>query len=109
MSTSRYIACVIYSSVSLPFTIRLSTLNRAVKFHEKRRCQHGDPCLTPPAADPATKPEHRRAPRHLTSHGSPDGLAVTGGRRSSILTSTRLGGLLDQTGVRHKVVIISAC
>jgi peptidase C13-like protein len=45
----------------------------------------------------------------LTSHGSPDGLAVTAGRRTSTLTPARLGGMLDQTGVRYKVVIVSAC
>jgi hypothetical protein len=45
----------------------------------------------------------------LTSHGSRDGLAVTAGRRSSTLTPSRLGGMLDRTGVRYKVVIISAC
>ena len=45
----------------------------------------------------------------LTSHGSPDGLAVNAGRRTGTLTPARLGGLLDQTGVRYKVVIISAC
>jgi hypothetical protein len=45
----------------------------------------------------------------LTSHGSPDGLAVTAGRRTEILKPSTLGEMLDQTGVRHKVVIISAC
>jgi hypothetical protein len=45
----------------------------------------------------------------LTSHGSPEGLAVTAGRRSATLTPARLAGMLDRTGVRHKVVIISAC
>jgi hypothetical protein len=45
----------------------------------------------------------------LTSHGSRDGLAVTARRRSSTLTPARLGGMLDRTGVRYKVVIISAC
>jgi hypothetical protein len=45
----------------------------------------------------------------LTSHGSPEGLAVTAGRRSRTLTPSRLAGLLDRTGVRYKVVVISAC
>ena len=45
----------------------------------------------------------------LTSHGSPEGLAVTAGRRTEILKPSTLGEMLDQTGVRHKVVIISAC
>ena len=45
----------------------------------------------------------------LTSHGSRDGLAVKAGARTQILSPSRLSGLLDGTGVRHKVVIISAC
>jgi Peptidase C13 family len=45
----------------------------------------------------------------LTSHGSRDGLAVTAGRRTEILTPSTLAEMLDQTGVRYKVVIISAC
>jgi len=46
----------------------------------------------------------------LTSHGSPDGLAVTAGRRlTETLKPSKLAGMLERTGVRHKVVIISAC
>lgn len=45
----------------------------------------------------------------LTSHGSPDGLAIKAGRRTETLTPSRLGNLLAKTGVRHKVVVISAC
>jgi hypothetical protein len=45
----------------------------------------------------------------LTSHGSPDGLAVKAGRRMQTLTPSMLAAMLARTGVRHKVVIISAC
>jgi hypothetical protein len=45
----------------------------------------------------------------LTSHGSPDGLAITAGRRADTLKPSTLAEMLDQTGVQHKVVIISAC
>jgi hypothetical protein len=45
----------------------------------------------------------------LTSHGSRDGLAVTAGRLAETLTPSNLADMLDRTGVRHKVVIISAC
>ncbi|MBX9826187.1 MAG: C13 family peptidase [Xanthobacteraceae bacterium] len=45
----------------------------------------------------------------LTSHGSPAGLAVKAGRLSQTLTPSTLAGLLARTGVRHKVVVISAC
>src|SRR5205823_10544876 len=45
----------------------------------------------------------------LTSHGSPDGLAIKAGRLTQTLTPSRLAGMLAKTGVRHKVVVISAC
>ena len=45
----------------------------------------------------------------LTSHGSPDGLDVTVGRKSTTLTPLRLTGMLNRAGVQYKVVIISAC
>jgi hypothetical protein len=45
----------------------------------------------------------------LTSHGSPRGLAVTAGRLAETLKPSNLAGILDRTGVRHKVVVISAC
>jgi hypothetical protein len=45
----------------------------------------------------------------LTSHGSPHGLAVTAGHLVETLTPSSLAEMLDRTGVRHKVVIISAC
>jgi hypothetical protein len=45
----------------------------------------------------------------LTSHGSPDGLAIKAGRVTQTLTPSRLADMLAKTGVRHKVVVISAC
>lgn len=45
----------------------------------------------------------------LTSHGSPDGLAIKAGRLTQMLTPSRLANMLAKTGVRHKVVVISAC
>ena len=45
----------------------------------------------------------------LTSHGSPDGLDVTAGRRRTTLTPSKLSNMLDRAGMRYKVVIISAC
>ena len=45
----------------------------------------------------------------LTSHGSPDGLAIKAGRLTQTLTPSRLAEMLAKTGVRHQVVIISAC
>ena len=45
----------------------------------------------------------------LTSHGSRAGLAVKAGRLIQTLTPSKLAGMLAWTGVRHKVVVISAC
>jgi hypothetical protein len=45
----------------------------------------------------------------LTSHGSPDGLVVKAGDRVETLAPRTLATLLDRAGVRHRVVIISAC
>ena len=45
----------------------------------------------------------------LTSHGSPDGLAVKAGRLTQTLTPSTLADMLARTGVRHKVIVISAC
>jgi hypothetical protein len=45
----------------------------------------------------------------LASHGSRDGLAVTAGQLAETLTPSNLADMLDRTGVRYKVVIISAC
>jgi hypothetical protein len=45
----------------------------------------------------------------LTSHGSRAGLAVRAGRREETLSPSVLAAMLDHTGVRHRVVILSAC
>ena len=45
----------------------------------------------------------------LTSHGSPAGLAVKAGRLTQTLTPYKLADMLAWTGVRHQVVVISAC
>ena len=45
----------------------------------------------------------------LTSHGSQAGVAVQAGRRVEILSPADLALMLNRAGVRHRVVIISAC
>jgi Peptidase C13 family len=45
----------------------------------------------------------------LTSHGSPAGLAVKAGRREETLSPSNLVAMLNDAGVRHRVVIVSAC
>jgi hypothetical protein len=45
----------------------------------------------------------------LTSHGSQDGVAVEAGRYSEILSPVDLADMLNRAGVRHRIVVISAC
>ena len=45
----------------------------------------------------------------LTSHGSQQGVEIKAGKRRSMFQPAQLGGLLRQTNVRKKVLIISAC
>jgi hypothetical protein len=45
----------------------------------------------------------------LTSHGSPEGLAVVAGNFSQTLTPPDLRSMLDASGAKYRVVIISAC
>ena len=45
----------------------------------------------------------------LTSHGSRAGLAVKAGHLVQTLTPSNLADMLARTGVRHKVIVISAC
>jgi hypothetical protein len=45
----------------------------------------------------------------LTSHGSRAGVAVQAGRREELLSPAALARMLDRAGVRHRVVVISAC
>src|SRR6476660_7969673 len=45
----------------------------------------------------------------LSSHGSRAGLAVKAGRITQTLTPSNLANMLARTGMRHKVVVISAC
>jgi hypothetical protein len=45
----------------------------------------------------------------LTSHGSPEGLAIVAGNVSQTLTPPDLRSMLDASGAKYRVVIISAC
>jgi hypothetical protein len=45
----------------------------------------------------------------LTSHGSPEGLAIQAGKRQGVLTPRELATVLRETAVQKKVLIISAC
>ena len=45
----------------------------------------------------------------LTSHGSPEGLAIVAGNVSQTLTPPDLRSMHDASGAKYRVVIISAC
>jgi len=45
----------------------------------------------------------------LTSHGSQSGIAVQAGKQVELLSPVDLAAMLKRSGVRHRVVIISAC
>lgn len=45
----------------------------------------------------------------LTSHGSPEGLDIVAGNMKETLTPLDLHNMLDASGARYRVVIISAC
>jgi len=45
----------------------------------------------------------------LTSHGSQEGLAVNAGRAAEMLKPSNLAVMLKRTGIRYKVITISAC
>ena len=45
----------------------------------------------------------------LTSHGAPEGIALKIGRRTGLLPPQYIGEMLKATGVKHRVLIVSAC
>lgn len=45
----------------------------------------------------------------LTSHGTPEGIGLVAGNDEHLITPEDLRALLDRTGARHRVVIVSAC
>ena len=45
----------------------------------------------------------------LTSHGTPQGIGVQGGRAEGIMSPAEVGAILDNSGVTHRVLIVSAC
>jgi hypothetical protein len=45
----------------------------------------------------------------LTSHGSPEGLAIVAGNITETLTPLDLRSILDASGAKYRIVIISAC
>jgi hypothetical protein len=61
------------------------------------------------AAGAAMDPDEDVLVLALTSHGTPDGLAVMAGRRSGVISPRKLRQMLEASGARYRIVIISAC
>jgi hypothetical protein len=61
------------------------------------------------AAGAAMDPDEDILVLALTSHGTPKGLAVMAGRRSSLISPRRLREMLEASGARYRIAIISAC
>ncbi|WP_245410920.1 C13 family peptidase [Microvirga flavescens] len=45
----------------------------------------------------------------LTSHGAPEGIGLIAGRTAGIMPPKVVGELLDATGARYRILIVSAC
>jgi hypothetical protein len=82
-----------------------------VRFNTKRRANvsPGTIAATLGGAGAAMDPTNGLLAVILTSHGSPDGLAIVAGRRQRTLSPRDLRAMLDASGARYRVVIISAC
>src|SRR5215207_7679339 len=82
-----------------------------VRFNDKRDGNATSATLAAAlrSAGQAMVPEKDILVVFLTSHGSPDGLAVVAGRRSETLSPRSFRSMLNSSGARYRVVIISAC
>ena len=82
-----------------------------VRFNTKRRANVSPEIIaaTLRAAGATMDPTKGLLAVELTSHGSPAGLAIVAGRRQRTLTPRELRAMLDASGAKYRVVIISAC
>jgi hypothetical protein len=82
-----------------------------VRFNDKRDGNATSATLAAAlrSAGQAMVPEKDILVVFLTSHGSPDGLAVVAGRRGETLSPRSFRSMLNSSGARYRVVIISAC
>jgi hypothetical protein len=88
-----------------------ATVEPIVRFNGKRR---GSVTARSVAADiqaagAAMDPDKDALVVVLTSHGSPNGLAIVAGRREDTLTPRAFRRMLDASGAKYRIVIISAC
>jgi Peptidase C13 family len=90
---------------------RLPKAQSLVSFNTKRGGRATPPRLlaTLKAAGAAMDPEEDVLVLALTSHGTRHGLAVMAGRRSGVISPRKLRTMLDASGARYRIVIISAC
>jgi hypothetical protein len=88
-----------------------ATVQPIIRFNSKRRASATVASLAASVrtAGAAMAPEKDVLALVLTSHGSPDGLAIVAGRREDTLTPSDLRTILDTSGAKYRVVIISAC
>ncbi len=78
--------------------------------HQERRASNAAKARSrAQAAGAAMDPDEDVLVLALTSHGTPDGLAVTAGRRSSLISPRKLRTMLEASGAKYRIVIISAC
>jgi hypothetical protein len=82
-----------------------------VRFNHKRggRATSASLAAALRSADQAMDPAKGILVVFLTSHGSPDGLEVVAGSRSETLSPRSFRSMLNASGARYRVVIISAC
>src|SRR5215203_3464255 len=88
-----------------------ATVEPVVRFNSKRRAfaTTRTVAATLRAAGAAMDRDKEVLVVVLSSHGSPDGLAIVAGRREDALTPVQLRQMLDASGAKYRVVIISAC
>src|SRR5215211_3775369 len=82
-----------------------------VRFNDKRGGSATLPSLATAlrSAGQAMDPNKDILAVFLTSHGGPEGLDVVAGRRRENLSPRSLGAMLNASGARYRVIIISAC
>jgi len=82
-----------------------------VRFNDKRGGSATLPSLATAlrSAGQAMDPNKDILAVFLTSHGGPEGLDVVAGRRRETLSPRSLRAMLNASGARYRVIIISAC
>jgi hypothetical protein len=88
----REVAPLVYTNTRTSSTASIATLRDALAKVASRMDRDNDVLLV-----------------FLTSHGSPDGLAIRAGKRHGVLTPSQVGTLLRATGARKRILIVSAC